>query len=187
MADVIYEFNEHYTGLTPMHGSLDAVAAYLANHQEWFSRCAAPMRTEPLGANGYVLTIGQYRFFGYAIEPKIGLTLIVQSAQKYRIETVEIPGHSPEYAVDFCSNMILAETLDRGRVITSICWSLSLGIVVRFPDWMRRFPQVIVHKTASRLLTETVRFVSCCLEKKIQADFSRVCASGLNQPTELCQ
>jgi len=42
-----------------MYASAQTVAEYLKAHRGWFCRCAAPMKVEPTGENGYALTIGR--------------------------------------------------------------------------------------------------------------------------------
>ena len=58
------EFCGHYSDCMEMCDSAENVAKYLDNHASWFSRCAQPMKVQPLGENGYTLAIGRFGYFG---------------------------------------------------------------------------------------------------------------------------
>ncbi|MGB7275448.1 MAG: DUF1997 domain-containing protein, partial [Geitlerinemataceae cyanobacterium] len=74
--DRFFWFHSQFVGHMEMYADPQAVANYLDVHQGWFCRCATPMKVDPLGENGYALTIGKYGALGYAVEPKIGLELL---------------------------------------------------------------------------------------------------------------
>jgi hypothetical protein len=103
-------FHGAYVGRMDMSAGRQTVADYLDVHQDWFRRCAQPMTAEPLGNNGYALTIGHFGALGYDIEPRIGLHLLPQEQGIYRIETIPVPGYTPQgYEVDFQAALELQE------------------------------------------------------------------------------
>jgi len=153
----------------------DRVAKYFDEHQEWFRRCAQPMQAEPLGKNGYILTIGRFGAMGYEVCPKIGLDLKPADQQGvYRIETIPVPDYVPPgYDVDFQATMQLVETDGEGlnSVKTEVQWRLDLTVDMWFPKFIRALPQSLIQKTGDRLLGQIVRQVSARLTHKVQKDF----------------
>jgi Protein of unknown function (DUF1997) len=168
-------FRSHFLGAMELKGNAKTVARYLDEHQGWFCRCAHPMTVEPIGAYGYLLTIGRYGSFGFEVEPKIGLHLLPPDDQGvYRIET--IPGTSEEqgYEVDFRAALELVDRSSEGaspQPLTHVEWTLDLNVALVFPKFIRRFPQGLIQGTGDRLLTQIVRQVSRRLTAKVQDDF----------------
>ncbi|MEO0685249.1 MAG: DUF1997 domain-containing protein [Cyanobacteria bacterium J06649_11] len=154
------------------------VSEYLNNHSEWFSRCAQPMKVEPLGENGYELIIGRFGAFSYDVEPKIGLELLPPEEGIYRIHTRPIPDYQPPgYDVDYRASLQLVENQNeadnpvQSTPITRVEWELYLTVYVEFPNFIKRLPQNLIQKTGDRLLNQIVRQVSRRLTRKVQEDF----------------
>lgn len=180
-------FHGYYESCMEMFADAKTVSEYLDLHREWFRRCAHPMKADPLGENGYALTIGQFGSFGYEVEPKIGLDLLPQDHGVYRIQTIPIPDYeAPGYEVDFQAELSLAEveldpTLyhvvggDRSAnlpsTLTRVEWNLQLEVAIQFPRFIHALPKSLVQTTGDRLLHEIVRQVSRCLTHKVQQDF----------------
>ena len=103
-------FYSRFEDSMEMNGDRQMVAEYLDLHQEWFRRCAQPMQVEPIGKNGYTLSIGRFGSFGYELEPKISLDLKPAEEGVYRIETIAAPNYVPAgYDVNFQAVMELVE------------------------------------------------------------------------------
>lgn len=177
-------FYGQFADCMEMYASAQTVACYLNAHQEWFCRCAQPMKVEPIGENGYALTIGRFGSFGYEVEPKIGLELLPPEQGIYCIKTLPVPDYvAPGYEVDFQSAMELVESGSSNQYagkITRVEWQLDLAVYVQFPKFIQRLPKSVVQSTGDRLLTQIVRQVSRRLTYKVQEDFHR--ASGLPFP-----
>lgn len=93
-----------------MFADWEEVAVYLQAHQGWFCRCAQPMQVEPLGENGYVLTVGQFGALGFEVEPKIAVVLDPPIGRDYLMYTVPLPdGPTPGYEVDYQATMTLEQ------------------------------------------------------------------------------
>jgi hypothetical protein len=174
-------FQSHFEGFMDLYAPVDAVMAYLDAHQGWFCRCAHPMRAEPIGEYGYILSIGRFGSFGYEVEPKIGLHLLPQSSGTYKIQTIDLPENDPQqYHVDFQAAMHLVEAAIPSdseaskagiQHLTKIDWHLDLGVTINFPKFIYRLPKHIIQCTGDRLLAEIVKQVSGRLMSKVQADF----------------
>jgi hypothetical protein len=174
-------FQSHFRGGMELYADVQQVTDYLDAHRGWFFRCAQPMQVEPIGENGYVLTIGQFGSFGYQVEPKIGLDLLPQDAGVYRIQTVALPEQDSQgYQVDFQAAMHLVEqelALDSEaaqlgiRHCTHVDWHLDLGVLIHFPRFIHRLPKTLVQHTGDRLLSQIVKQVSNRLTAKVQDDF----------------
>ncbi len=148
------------------------VAEYLNNHSEWFTRCAQPMKVQPLGENGYELVIGRFGSFGYEVEPKIGLELLPPQEGVYRIRTIPIPDYEPAgYDVDYRASLQLVESQNEDTPITQVEWELYLNVYVQFPKFIKRLPQSLIQTTGDRLLNQIVRQVSRLLTRKVQENF----------------
>jgi len=173
-----------------MYAGADVVAAYLDNHHDWFRRCAKPMSAESLGANGYALTIGTFKSFGYEIEPKIGLDLLPQDHGVYRIQTISIPDYTPPgYEVDFSASLQLAEYVpedsrpnDACLPITHVEWELDLKVMIHFPRFIHALPHALIQATGDRLLHQIVRQVSKRLTHKVQEDFHKTMGIPFEKP-----
>jgi hypothetical protein len=152
-----------------MSAAAETVTAYLDLHQDWFQRCAHPMRVEAIGPNAYALGIGRFGAFGYDVEPKIGLELLPQSQGIFRIVTVPIPqAANLGYSVDFQAAMHLVES---SAAMTRVEWHLDLTVSIQFPRFIHRLSRTLVQNTGDRLLRQIVRQVSRRLTLKVQQDF----------------
>ncbi len=178
-------FKGYFASCMEMYADSSEVACYLDSHNDWFQRCALPMKAESLGQDGYALIIGRFGSFGYDVEPKIGLHLLPQDHGIYRIQTVPIPGYEPPgYDVDFQAALSLTEANPRsGRAETSLQqdasqpaltrveWELHLTVAIKFPRFIQALPQSLIQTTGDRLLNQIVRQASRCLTYKVQEDF----------------
>lgn len=173
-------FHSEFTDSMEMYAPAATVAEYLDNHPEWFGRCAQPLKTEPLGDNGYALIIGRYGNFGYEIEPRVGLHLLPHDEQHvYRIETIPVPNYTPAgYDIDFQASMELVEHMDQPAnrelalpQLTHVQWHLDLKVMVQFPKFIQALPHSLVQGTGDALLKNVVKQISKQLTKKVQEDF----------------
>jgi len=167
-------FKGDYAGRMEMAADRQTVVQYLDDHRAWFVRCAHPMTADPLGQNGYALTIGHFGALGYSVEPKVGLDLLPQDHGVYRIETIPVPDYVPPgYDVDFKAALELVElnTGESGIALTQVDWELNLKVWVQFPRFIHALPKQIIQKTGDHLLSQIVRQVSRCLTHKVQEDF----------------
>jgi hypothetical protein len=172
-----------------MYASADTIAEYLNNHSSWFSRCAEPMKVEPLGENGYALVIGRFGSFGYEVEPKVGLELLPPKDRIYRIRTIPVPNYqAPGYEVDYNSSLQLIEIQqsqfsNNSVEITRVEWELDLKVYINFPRFIQRLPKALVQSTGDRLLNQIVRQVSRRLTRKVQEDFHQ--SLGIELPANV--
>lgn len=172
-------FHAQYRGNMEMNSPIQTVVKYLDAHQGWFCRCAHPMEAEPLGENGYILTIGRFGAFGYEVEPKIAVELLPGENHLYPMKTVPVPEYTPPgYEVDYQAYMSLTEILPKegsqqAETTTQIEWDLNLDVMVSFPYFIHKLPQGVVQKTGDRLLAKIIQQVSRRLTKKVQEDFHR--------------
>ena len=172
-----------YTGSMEMSADCQTVASYLDDHRAWFLRCAHPMTAEPLGDNGYALTVGHFGALGYDVEPKVGLHLLPQEHGVYRIETIPVPDYeAPGYEVDFKASLKLNESSrgKAGATLTQVDWELDLKVWVYLPRFIRALPQRIIQNSGDHLLSQIVRQMSRCLTHKVQEDFHQ--SLGLSLP-----
>ena len=93
-------YSSHFSDVMEMLAPVASVSAYLDAHQEWFTRCAAPMTVQPLDVNAYRLQLGKFGNFGFEVEPKIDLVLLPQQQGVYRIETLP-----PSLPLDECARL----------------------------------------------------------------------------------
>jgi Protein of unknown function (DUF1997) len=165
-------FSYHFTDAMLMGADVKMVGKYLDAHQGWFTRCAHPMQVNPIGKNGYALTIGRFKSFGYVIEPKVGLELLPQDSGVYRIRTVEVPDYTPPgYEVSFNAQMRLVETVNGDRLGTKVDWDLDLKVFIQFPKFIHKLPAGMIQGTGDKLLKQIVTRVSRQLTHKVQQDF----------------
>jgi hypothetical protein len=168
-------FHGAYVGRMDMAADLQTVARYLDAHQDWFCRCAEPMTAEPLGDNGYALTVGHFGAMGYDVEPRIGLHLLPEDHGVYRIETIPVPDYTPQgYDVNFRAALELKETPasdSSEAIITQVEWTLDLDVAIAFPKFLSALPKSLLLKTGNALLNQIVRQASRCLTHKVQDDF----------------
>lgn len=169
------QFRSHFVGSMELKADAAEVTQYLDAHQGWFCRCAHPMTVEPVGEDGYLLTIGRYGSMGYEVEPKIGLRLLPPDDQGvYRIETIpDTTDQSQMYQVDFQAALQLVDRPIGGSTTTEthVEWTLDLEVSLLFPRFIRRLPQALIQGTGDRLLQQIVRQVSRRLTAKVQDDF----------------
>lgn len=171
-------FQSHFTGCMELSADSKTVAQYLDAHQDWFCRCAHPMKVKPLGDSGYNLTIGRFGAFGYDVEPSIGLELLPQNQGIYRIRTIPALDQGPQvYQVDFQSALQLVEVPSGAAAetfhseLTQVEWHLELAVLIQFPKFIHKLPQRLIQHTGDRLLTQIVRQVSQRLTARVQEDF----------------
>ncbi|MBH8576150.1 DUF1997 domain-containing protein [Nostocaceae cyanobacterium CENA369] len=170
------KFYGRYSDCMEMYASVDTVVKYLNAHSSWFTRCAEPMKVQPLGENGYALTIGRFGSFGYEVEPKIGLELLPPDEGVYHIRTIPIPDYqSPGYDVDYRASLQLTNATKNvsnnlGEV-TRVEWELDLVVHLHFPRFIQRLPKSLIQSTGDRVLNQIVRQVSRRLTRKVQEDF----------------
>ncbi|MGB7518440.1 MAG: DUF1997 domain-containing protein [Spirulinaceae cyanobacterium] len=182
-------FSSYFQGSMEMYSDPQTVASYLDAHEDWFSHCAQPMTVEPLGENSYILIVGRFGSFGYEVEPKIAVELLPPEKGIYHMKRVPVPDYScPEYDVDYNAAMQLqaidskdveedfssvdsSENFQLPKIVTRINWNLSLGVAIKFPQFIYKLPQSLIQKTGDRVLTEIVRQVSRRLTYKVQQDF----------------
>lgn len=163
------KFYGRYSDAMEMSAPAATVAEYLNTHGSWFSRCAEPMKVQPLGDNGYALIIGRFGSFGYEVEPKIGLELLPPDNGVYYIRTIPIPDYrSPGYDVDYRAALQLKENFAE---VTRVEWELDLTVELHFPRFIQRLPKSLIQSTGDRLLNQIVRQVSRRLTRKVQEDF----------------
>jgi hypothetical protein len=183
-----FVFEVNFTGQMEMYSDADTVAEYLNAHEGWFCRCAQPMKVEPLGDNGYVLTVGKYGSFGYEVEPKIGVVLMPPLGRVYQMHTIPVPNYETTgYEVNYRASMELTqvnldtpETVKNGlfakrqiisHCITEVYWTLDLAVEVEFPQFIHKLSSSLIQTTGDRLLAQIVRQISPRLTYKVQQDF----------------
>jgi len=171
------KFYGRYQDCMEMFAPAVKVGEYLNSHSSWFSRCAEPMKVQPLGENGYALVIGRFGSFGYEVEPKIGLELLPPDEGIYRIRTIPIPDYQPPgYDVDYRASLRLSENAANSvytdiAEVTKVEWELDLVVYIHFPKFIQRLPKSLIQSTGDRLLNQIVRQVSRRLTRKVQEDF----------------
>jgi Protein of unknown function (DUF1997) len=166
------QFSSRFTDCMVMNANVEAVATYLDNHPEWFSRCARPMQVEAIGQTGYALKLGRFGSLGYEIEPKIGLDLLPADGNIYRIQTIDVPNYSPVgYSVDFQASLELKPGEPDPSILTRVEWVLDLKVYILFPKFIQSLPQGIIQNTGDGVLHQIVRQISRRLTKKVQEDF----------------
>jgi len=182
------KFCGRYHDFMEMYASPSKVAKYLNAHSSWFSRCAEPMKVQPLGENGYALGIGRFGSFGYEVEPKIGLELLPPENGIYRIHTIPIPDYYPPgYEVDYNASLHMIEDVANDaptstNEITRVEWELDLIVDIYFPKFIQRLPKSLVQSTGDRVLNQIVRQVSKRLTRKVRQDFHQ--SLGIDFPVK---
>lgn len=183
-------FETHFEGCMEMYSQIEIVSVYLQQHQGWFCRCAQPMKVEPLGDNGYILTVGRFGALGYEVEPKMAVILEPPQDQIYDMYSIPVPNYIPPgYEVDYQSSMQLSEIpvhesypglkdaykkhkrSDLPKIITHVKWQLHLSVSVQFPKFIYKLPIGLIQKTGDRVLAEIIKQVSPRLTYKVQKDF----------------
>ncbi len=171
------QFYGHFRDRMDLYAPAETVAEYLISHRAWFTRCAEPMKVQPLGENGYDVGIGRLGSFGYEIEPKVGLELVPPDKGIYRIRTIPIPGYTPPgYDVDYRASLQLVENpkgdFSTGtQEMTGVEWELDLTVYIHFPKFIQRLPKSLIQSTGDRILNQIVRQISRRLTRKVQDDF----------------
>ncbi|HEY9702061.1 MAG TPA: DUF1997 domain-containing protein [Allocoleopsis sp.] len=165
-------FKSHFTDYMIMRADKQIVAEYFANHQDWFPRCAQPMKAEALGANAYILTIGRFGSFGYEVEPKIGLELQPPVNDIYITTTVPVPDYVPPgYDVDYFAQMELTASEENGLLVTRVEWTLDLTVYMKFPKFILKLSKSLLQTTGDRILNQIIIQVSKRLTQKVLNDF----------------
>jgi hypothetical protein len=176
-------FQTNFVGSMDMYGDADLVADYLNAHENWFCRCARPMKVEFLGNNSYILIVGRFGSFGYEVEPKIAVVLNPPLDRVYTMHTIPIPNYQPPgYDVDYQASMELQEVatssilagkqlLSLPETITQVTWTLELTVKVQFPKFIRKLSPKLIQSTGDRVLAQIIRQVSPRLTYKVQQDF----------------
>ena len=173
-----------------MYCDMPTVANYLHAHENWFSRCAQPMKAEPFGENGYTLTVGKFGSHGYEVEPKMSVILEPPLSGRYIMRSIPMEDYMPPgYKVDYQSSMVLEEiatevaakemeTLfqkkgikDFPLSITKVNWQLQLRVAVKFPKLINKLPPSLIRSTGDALLSQIIRQISPRLSYKVQEDF----------------
>lgn len=170
------KFSGRYQDCMEMPAPVEKVAEYFNAHASWFSRCAEPMKVQPLGENGYALVIGRFGAFGYEVEPKIGLELLPPEESIYCIRTIPIPDYQPPgYDVDYRASLRLIEDGASTGIgeVTRVEWELDLVVYLHFPRFIQRLPKSIIQSTGDRLLNQIVRQIAQRLTRKVQEDFQK--------------
>jgi len=180
----VHRYASAFADRMEMRAPPAVVAGYLDRHEGWFRRCAAPMAVEPLGLNGYVLTLGRFGNFGFEVEPTIGLELLPQAEGVYRILTRAIAQSDTSlgdlYDVDFNASLRLEEdnsgqdSPEPGAALapqTLVLWQLDLVVWIRLPAVINLLPDTLVQSSGDRLLRQIVRQISRRLTWKVQEDF----------------
>jgi hypothetical protein len=175
-------YGSQFADVMEMRAPAARVAAYLDRHEGWFRRCAAPMAVDPLGSNGYRLTLGRFGNFGFEVEPTIALELLPQSEGIYRIVTVPPEGEGSGlerlYDVDFNASLSLDEAAE--SEVTLVRWQLDLSVWIRLPGVITLLPDQLVQTSGDHLLRQIVRQISRRLTWKVQEDFHA--SHGLDCP-----
>lgn len=183
-----FVFEVSFTGRMDMYSDLDTVAQYLNAHEGWFCRCAQPMKVEPFGDHGYILTVGKYGSFGYEVEPKVGIVLSPPVGRIYQMHTIPIPEYdAPGYDVNYQASMELTEVALQSKDLakkglfnqqqslpnrfTRVNWVLDLAVEVEFPKFITKLSSSLIQSTGDRLLGQIVRQISPRLTYKVQQDF----------------
>ena len=167
-----FTFHSQFDGCMALKGDRATVMEYLDAHQGWFCRCAEPMEVDPLGDNGYSITVGHYGAHGFEVEPKIALHLLPHDAGVYRIETLPLPDQQHQcYEVGFDAELSLVEAETIDSPLTRVEWTLDLHVSIHFPKFIYRLPNKLIQYTGDALLTQIVKQVSKRLTAKVQDDF----------------
>jgi hypothetical protein len=186
-------FQTSFQGYMEIYSDPETIATYLQAHEGWFCRCAEPMKTEPIGDNGYILTVGRFGAFGYDVEPKMAVVLDPPDQGVYNMRSIPLPDE-PDlgYEVDYHAAMVLREIprQDAGRglekvyrkegitelpeTVTRVEWQLDMDVAVQFPKFIYRLPLSVIQSTGDRLMAQIVRQISPRLSFKVQQDFHRL-------------
>ncbi|MGK7944588.1 MAG: DUF1997 domain-containing protein [Microcystaceae cyanobacterium] len=186
-------FQTHFQGYMEMYSDPETIATYLQAHEGWFCRCAEPMKTEAIGDNGYILTVGRFGALGYDVEPKMAVVLDPPDEGVYNMRSIPLEDE-PDlgYEVDYHAAMVLEEipreTAGKGlekayqkeginelpENITRVEWQLDMDVAVQFPKFIYRLPLSVIQSTGDRLMAQIVRQVSPRLSFKVQQDFHRL-------------
>lgn len=164
-----FVFQHPCAGTMKLKGDLASATDYFNAHQGWFCRCARPMQADPLGDDGYILTIGQYGAFGYEVEPKMGVELLPGVEGCYRMRSVPLP--EDELAGYRVAYEAMMQLVPAGAGTTHVEWNMDLQVSIEFPGFIRRLPRRVIQNTGDRLLARIVRQVSRRLTEKVRADF----------------
>ncbi|MGK7927476.1 MAG: DUF1997 domain-containing protein [Spirulina sp.] len=175
-----FSFETHFRGSMGMAADPQTVGDYLNAHEGWFRRCAQPMTAEPFGENGYILTVGRFKSFGYEVEPKMAVVLLPPQDGFYEMHSVEVPDYTPlGYEVNYTSSLTLEEASGQevnwnkidAATVTKVEWQLHLFVTIQFPKFIYKLPRNLLQTTGDRVLSQIVRQISPRLTYKVQKDF----------------
>ncbi|MGP0129284.1 MAG: DUF1997 domain-containing protein [cyanobacterium endosymbiont of Rhopalodia musculus] len=183
-------FQTKFIGYMEMYSDQQTVINYLNAHQGWFCRCAEPMKTEAMGENGYILSVGRFSSFGYEVEPKIAVVLLSSQDGIYLMNTIPFPEESNlGYEIDYKASMQLEEVSAKlagegivkaykkqgfsqlPDVITKVRWQLQMDVAIQFPKFIHKLPLRVIQQTGDSLLSQIIRQISPRLTYKVQEDF----------------
>jgi hypothetical protein len=183
-------FQTQFVGYMEMYSNQQTVTNYLNAHQEWFCRCAKPMKTEAMGKNGYILSVGRFVFLGYKVEPKIAVVLLSSQDGVYLMTTIPLPEESDlGYEIDYKASMQLEEVSAKlagkgiGKaykkqglsqlpdVITKIRWQLQINVAIQFPKFIHKLSSIVIQKTGNHFISQIIHQISPNLTYKVQEDF----------------
>ncbi|BBA79196.1 hypothetical protein RGRSB_0638 [cyanobacterium endosymbiont of Rhopalodia gibberula] len=183
-------FQTQFVGYMEMYSAQQTVTDYLNAHQGWFCRCAEPMKTETMGENGYILSVGRFGSFGYEVEPKIAVVLLSSQDGVYRMNTIPLPEESNlGYEIDYKASMQLEEVSAKlagegirkaykkqslsqlPDVITEVRWQSQIDVAIQFPKFIHKLPSRVIQQTGDLLLSQIIRQISPRLTYKVQEDF----------------
>ena len=172
-----------FAGVMEMGSDSQTVIDYLKQHQQWFPDCAKPMTVEPIGDNGYLLSLGRFGALGFHLDIKVALGMEFLETGKFGMRSLSLPEVSPTaYDVDYKATLELREVnptetnescSSLAKAITQLVWDLKLNIAVQLPKFIRKLPLSLVQKAANRLLCKIVSQISPHLTKRVQQDFHR--------------
>ena len=159
-----------FAGMMEMGSDSQTVIDYLKQHQDWFPDCAKPMTVEPIGENGYLLSLGRFGALGFHVDIKLALGMEFLETGKFGMRSLPLPEPSPTaYDVDYKATMELREinpadhhesSASLAKAITQLVWDLKLNIAVQLPKFVRKLPLTLVQKASNRLLCKIVGQVS---------------------------
>ena len=183
-------FQTQFVGYMEMYSNQQTVTKYLNAHRRWFCRCAEPMKTEAMGENGYILSVGRFGSFGYEVEPKIAVVLLSSQDGVYSMNAVPLPEESNlGYEIAYKASIQLEEVsvklagegIEKAynkqglsklpNVITKVQWQLQMGVAIQFSSFIHKLPLRLIQQTGNRLLSQIICQISPSLTYRVQEDF----------------
>lgn len=159
-------------------------AAYLDAHSDWLAPCVQPMRAEPLGAQGYLLTIGRFDAFGYRVEPQMAVVFESPQVGLYQFYNVPLTDQPPEplYKIHYQAAMQLQETNAAAvawgasnrviaPIVTRVDWYLNLTVTWQLPRLMAHVPRDWTQNLGETGLAQILQQMTPRLTQAVQQDF----------------